>query len=191
MRKKSVLIALAILALGLIGTGLSTLYKQNEYIGEPPVVTFKESYGFPLGWQGYSFTETGIPYNNYWEIPHSPRVYWFSLESLLLDAAFWFAISFFVSFTAIKSARALNLVGIARASALGMKTSIMLLVMSLFFIVIGVGLCLVAQASGFDRMSGYLDVGLRLIGSGTVSLIAILSMILWKPSSVSVRSRPQ
>ena len=69
---------------------------------------------------------------------------------------------------------------IARAGVLGMKTSIMLLVMSLFFIVIGVGLCLVARP--------YLDLGLRLSGSGTIALIATLSVMLWKPSNVTTRS---
>jgi len=73
--------------------------------------------------------------------------------------------------------------------------------MSLLFIVIGVGLCLFAQSSALestevarprvlwivDWMTGYLDVGLRLIGSGTVTLIATLSVMLWKPSNVRVR----
>jgi len=198
MRKKTVLIALVILAFGLVGTGLSTLYKQNEGI----VITLmgftrEVSYGFPFGWYGYSFTVTGIP-DYHWGLP--PLSYWFSLESLLLDVAFWFVISFFVSFVALKSARALNLVARIRAGVLGMKTSIILLVMSLLFIVIGVGLCLVAQSSALestevrwyiipsvDWMAGYLDVGLRLIGSGTVTLIATLSVMLWKPSNVRVR----
>jgi hypothetical protein len=80
-----------------------------------------------------------------------------------------------------------------------MKTSIILLVMSLLFIVIGAGLCLVAQTSALaklgiesqrlGRMEGYLDVGLRLIGSGTASLIATLSVMVWKPSSVRVRPK--
>ena len=198
MRKKTVLIALVILAFGLVGTGLSTLYKQNEGI----VITLmgftrEVSYGFPFGWYGYSFTVTGIP-DYHWGLP--PLSYWFSLESLLLDVAFWFVISFFVSFVALKSARALNLVARIRAGVLGMKTSIILLVMSLLFIVIGVGLCLVAQSSALestevrwyiipsvDWMAGYLDVGLRLIGSGTVTLIATLSVMLWKPSNPRVR----
>jgi hypothetical protein len=174
MRKKSVLIVLVILALGLVGIGLSTLYTQYGYTGDFSKGTFKVSYGFPLVWYGYSVTTGRMPF-------FGPEVYWFSLGSLFLDAAFWFAISFFVSFVAIKSARALNLVAIARVGVLGMKTSIMLLVMSLFFIVIGVGLCLVAQTSGFGRTLGYLDVGLRLIGSGTVILIATFSVMLWKP----------
>jgi hypothetical protein len=192
MRKKTVLIALVILALGLVGTGLSTLYTRYEGTREPyiikssglPITTFKVSYGFPLVWHGYSLIYKGwIPWG-------FPSEYWFSLESLLLDAAFWFAISFFGSFVAIKSARALNLVAtaragvlnllaIARACVLGMKTSIILLVMSVFFIVIGVGLCLVARP--------YLELGLRLIGSGTFTLIATLSVMVWKPTNVRLR----
>ena len=76
--------------------------------------------------------------------------------------------------------------------SLGIKTSIMLLAMSLSFIAIGVGLCLVTQTLGAVRESGaplglrpivirpYLDLGLRLIGSGTVALIATFSEILWE-----------
>ena len=192
MRKKTALIVVVILAFGLVGTGLSALYKQNEGI----VITLmgftrKESYGFPLGWYGYSFAVTGIPHKGYWGLP--PLSYWFSLESLLLDVAFWFAVSFFVSFAAIKSARALNLVARIRAGVLGMKTSIILLAMSLLFIVIGVGLCLFAQTgtaqAWFDYVirARYFDLGLRLIGSGTATLIATLSVMVWKPSNVRVR----
>jgi hypothetical protein len=67
----------------------------------------------------------------------------------------------------------------------------MLLVMSLSFIVIGVGLFLVAQIIGTAQVwfgsvirpmeiRPYLDLGLRLIGSGTVALIATFSEILWE-----------
>jgi hypothetical protein len=206
MRKKTVLIALVILALGLVGTGLSALYWQQdgqitEKTADKYMFTFKVSYGFPVAWHGYS--GTGFSWlNSYWGAPlggYYPEIYWFSLGSLLLDAAFWFAISSFVSFVAIASARALNHVVIAHARVLGMKTSIILLVMSLLFIVIGAGLCLVAQTSALaklgiesqrlGRMEGYLDVGLRLIGSGTASLIATLSVMVWKPSSVRVRPK--
>jgi hypothetical protein len=176
MRNRTLLVALAILALGLIGTGLSALYERQEFIVTNfPMGTSEVSYGFPLGWHGYSFRWTGIP----WGIP--PLIYWFSLESLLLDAAFWVAISFFGSLAAIKSARALNLMATSRASVLGVKTSIMLLVMSLFFIAIGVGLCLIARP--------YLDLGLRLIGSGTAVLVATSSMMLRKPSNVRTREQ--
>ena len=204
MRKKTVLIALVILALGLVGTGLSALYQQQDWqtteiTTDKYMGTFNVFYGFPLSWHGYAHTT--IWYLSHWNPPYNPpKVYWFSLESLLLDVAFWFVISFFVSFVALKSARALNLVARIRAGVLGMKTSIILLVMSLLFIVIGVGLCLVAQSSALestevrwyiipsvDWMAGYLDVGLRLIGSGTVTLIATLSVMLWKPSNVRVR----
>jgi hypothetical protein len=102
MRKKSALIALVILALGLIGTSLSTLLKQNEYIGYPPKVTVKESYGFPRGWYGYSHIEQMMP------VLHPEMVYWFSLGSLLLDAAFWIAISFFVCIATMKSVNMLR-----------------------------------------------------------------------------------
>lgn len=179
MRNKSALIALVILALGLVGASLSTLYEHDEYSGLLGG-TFKASYGFPLSWHGYS-TNYGVPmFNNNLQPVSSPVFYWFSLEAFLLDVAFWFGISFFVSLVAIKVARALNLVEMARAGVLGMKTSIMLLVMSLFFIVVGVGLSLVAQMSAFGGMSDYLNVGSRLIGSGTIALIATLSDMLWK-----------
>jgi hypothetical protein len=170
------LIALIVLALGLVGASLSTLYEHDEYSGLIGG-TFKASYGFPLGWYGYSTNYGGAPL----VIPLRPPVfYWFSLEAFLLDVAFWFGISFFVSLVAIKVARALNLVEMARAGVLGMKTSIMLLVMSLFFIVVGVGLSLVNQMNALGGMSDYLNVGSRLIGSGAIALIATLSDMLWK-----------
>jgi hypothetical protein len=179
MRTKSALIVLAVLALGLVGIGLSTLYTQNEYsasiTGTIEKDVSKVSHGFPLGWYGYTQTYSwNKSYSGHWGPPPfvATKISWFSLESLLLDVSFWFAISFFASLTAIRSARTLNLVAIARACVLGMKTSLMLLVMSLFFMVVGVGLCLVAQP--------YLDVGLRLIGSGTIVLIATFSVMLWK-----------
>jgi len=110
MRKRTLLIALAAIALGLIGTGLSTLYTQKEYFGEPPTVTVKESYGFPLGWQGYSWKVIGIPI--FLPVPTS-KVYWLSLGPLLLDAAFWIAISSIGYLAIIKS---MNMVHKARAS---------------------------------------------------------------------------
>jgi len=112
MRKKSALIALVILALGLIGTGLSALYQQQgwqttEITEDEYMSTFKVSHSFPLSWYGYTQTRmwstshTNIPYN-------PPEVYWFSLESLLLDAAFWVAISFFVCIATMKSVNILR-----------------------------------------------------------------------------------
>jgi hypothetical protein len=95
MRKKSVLLALVILTLGLVGTGLSALYQQNEQIDRTLLgFTHKVSYGFPLAWHGYSFTIGAV---------HFPEIYWFSLGSLLLDAVFWVAISFFVCTATMKS----------------------------------------------------------------------------------------
>jgi hypothetical protein len=183
MGKKTVLIGLVILVLGLVGAGFSALYQRNEFIRDPrhnspSVGTIKVYYGFPLAWYGY--TEGGIGFWGY-----TIKVYWFSLGSFLVNTLFWSAVGLFVSFAAIKSARALNLVGMARASMLGMKTSLILVVMSLSFLIIGVSLCVAAQASAdaFDRMEGYLDVGLRLVGSGMSVLIATVSVMLWKPRS--------
>jgi hypothetical protein len=111
MRNKTVLIALVVLALGLVGTGLSALYQQQDWqtteiTTDKHMETFKESHGFPLSWYGY--TQTTIWYLSHWNPPYNPpKVYWFSLESLLLDASFWFAISFFVSI-AIKSVSILH-----------------------------------------------------------------------------------
>jgi hypothetical protein len=97
MRKKSVPIALVILEIGLVGTGLSTLYKKNELTVNP--LTYKAFYGFPLSWYGYSEQIVSLD---------GTMVYWYSAEFFLIDTAFWFAISFFVSFAAIKSANILR-----------------------------------------------------------------------------------
>jgi hypothetical protein len=205
MRKKFVLIVLVILALGPIATSLSALYEQNEYFVNTVARkdTIRVSRGFPVGWYGYTQTDVwGEP--SHWYAPSiPPKVYWFSVESLLMDVAFWVVISLFVSVVAIKSVRALNLLVIARARLLGIKTSFMLLVMSLCFIALGVSLCLVAQrtsgiyeisdgsfiASGPIVIRPYLELGLRLIGSGTIALIATFSVIVWKPNNVSARSQ--
>jgi len=106
MRNKSVLIILVILSIGLIGTGLSALYTQKGYTDFTlgMTITLKTSYGFPLSWHGYSQTSGDV-------IPVKPLPSfdnWFSLESLLLDAALWFAISFFVTFATIKSVNMLH-----------------------------------------------------------------------------------
>jgi len=102
MRKSNLLITLAILVFAFIGTGFSTLYTQNELTGfTTRGPTFKVSYGFPLGWYGYSYIETMFRF-------YSPNIYWFSLGSLLLDTTFWFATSLFVSLAAIKSVNILH-----------------------------------------------------------------------------------
>jgi hypothetical protein len=104
MRKRTLLIALAVIGLGLIFTGLSGLYTvfqlpENLWSG-----ISKISYGFPFGWYGYF--KRGHPDGF---LP----VYWFSLESFLLDTAFWLGISTFGCFAIIKS---MNMVHKARAS---------------------------------------------------------------------------
>jgi len=100
MRNKSVLFVLVILAIGLIGTGLSSLYTQKGYTDTLGMTTtFKVSYGFPLGWYGYSQTYQGVLAQPI--LP--PRTYWFSLESFLLDFALYFAVSFFVTLATIRS----------------------------------------------------------------------------------------
>ena len=109
LRKKSVLIVLVILALGLVGASLSALYEHDEEFGILNG-TFKASYGFPVGWHGYSTNYGGailLP-------PHTtPVFYWFSLEAFLLDAAFWIAIS---SFTCIAIIKSVNILHKVRAS---------------------------------------------------------------------------
>jgi hypothetical protein len=97
MRKKTLFIVLVILTFGVIGTILSTFYEKSEYLGNNfPFGLTKVSYGFPLAWRGYS----------YYVVTQGPRsapmANWFSLESLLLDAVFWFVISFFVSISTVQ-----------------------------------------------------------------------------------------
>jgi hypothetical protein len=108
MRKKTVLIVLVILAFGLVGTGLSTLYKQNEYVEdiEANRVTVKVSYGFPLSWNGYSYTADIVFQKHTWFWGSASS--WFSLESILLDATFWIAISFLLYFTVLTSVNMLH-----------------------------------------------------------------------------------
>lgn len=106
IRNKSVLFVLVILAIGLIGTGLSTLYTQKVDTGVHGLLgdVSKVSCGFPLGWYGYSLISGDVLSTH----PPSPSFYWFSLESFLLDAALWFAVSFFVTFATIKSVNMLH-----------------------------------------------------------------------------------
>jgi hypothetical protein len=75
MRNKLVLIVFVILASGFVATLVSGFYEQNlSTLG-----VSKFGYGLPLSWHGNSW----IVY------PTMPTVYWFSLESFILDAAFW------------------------------------------------------------------------------------------------------
>ena len=78
MRRKPVLIALAILSAGCIATLISGFYKQDlSLLGQS--IT---GYGFPLSW----YRESYIVY------PGSPTTYSFSWESFALDITFWFLI---------------------------------------------------------------------------------------------------
>jgi hypothetical protein len=86
MRKRNLLIILAILAIGLIGTSLSSLCEnQNEMIEVRPFApNHWVSFGFPISWYGYreqTYPELGF------------RFYWFSLVSFLVNTVFWTAIS--------------------------------------------------------------------------------------------------
>ena len=75
MRRKLVLIALAILSAGSIVTLISGFYKQDlSLLGQS--IT---GYGFPLSW----YRESYMVY------PSSPATYSFSCESFALDNAFW------------------------------------------------------------------------------------------------------
>jgi hypothetical protein len=94
--RKTALIVLVILALGLIGASLSALYEHDERFGTMLGGTFKASYGFPFGWHGYS--DGYGPLRVFPSTP-PPVDYWFSLESFLLDIAFWSAISSLAVFT--------------------------------------------------------------------------------------------
>jgi len=146
MRKRLLLIALMILALGLIGTGLSTLYENDEPIESQqpfPSAAFKVSYGIPLAWHGYSVAYTGwIPWGFLSE-------YWFSLEYLLLDAAFWFAISFLVCVATLKSVSVL-------LKTIASKTVVTYFLASASFSIVGVSLF----------FFGYEDLGFRLYAIG-------------------------
>jgi hypothetical protein len=96
MRKRLAQTALAILAFGLIETSLSTLYERSEtqFLGIWRKTSYE--YGFPIWWYGYSLTYLEMTITAQEPVAWTPpRVYWFSLGWLLLDVAFWFAISFF------------------------------------------------------------------------------------------------
>ena len=87
-------------------------YTQNGYTGDFFTKgVFKVSHGFPLGWYGYSQIFVGIP-----AFSPLPEIYWFSLVSLLLDAAFWIALSFFVAQGLIAIMKSVNILHKTRAS---------------------------------------------------------------------------
>jgi hypothetical protein len=102
IRKRTVLIVLTILGLGLVATGLSALYSHYEYedirVGQGMYWIY--SYGYPLDWLWYSEQVT-------WSFP-GPKNYWFSVGYFLTDIAFWSATAFFVCYTLIRSVNTLH-----------------------------------------------------------------------------------
>jgi hypothetical protein len=105
MRKRTLAIVLTILAFTVIGTILSTFYtdKYQDF------VVHRVSYGFPISWHGYEMI--GGPAQSI--APHPTEIHWFSLESFLLDIAFWFAIS---SLAVIVTMKSVNMLRKTRAS---------------------------------------------------------------------------
>ena len=98
MRKKTALAILIVLAFSLIGTGLSALREQSEFISYGGGLgTLKVAYGFPLNWIGYSEAQVFAPIFN--------KIYWFSLESFLMDTGFWLAVSFTAYIVAMELVR--------------------------------------------------------------------------------------
>jgi hypothetical protein len=94
---------MTILALGIIGIILSALYQQqNELILTP--LTVKVSYGFPLSWHGYLEQTVSLD---------GKVTYWYSVEFLLIDTAFWFASS---SSICVATLKLVNILHRARAS---------------------------------------------------------------------------
>jgi hypothetical protein len=100
MRTRTLLIVLATLTFTVIGTILSSLHTEIYQ----NFVIYRVSYGFPMGWYGYQigggFAQPILP--------ALTETYWFSLESFLLDIAFWFAISSLVVIATIKSVNMLR-----------------------------------------------------------------------------------
>jgi hypothetical protein len=94
-RKRTAILIATVTLLGLVGTSFSPLH-EPEYTGFQNV-EIVVPYGFPFPWHGYSF-EVGEQH----ALGPIPVTYWFSLESLLLDATFWLGISFFLCFAAMK-----------------------------------------------------------------------------------------
>jgi hypothetical protein len=97
MRKRTLLIVLSILLLGSLGTILSSFY-LSIYAN---FVVYKTSYGFPIGWHGHE-SAGGVALEPFYDAD------WFSLESLLLDIAFWFAISSLAVVATIKAVSMLH-----------------------------------------------------------------------------------
>jgi len=97
MRNGTLLILLAILVLGSVGTIFSSFYLsiyQN-------FVVYRTSYGFPFGWHGHEVAggfalEPIVDFN------------WFSLGSLLMDITFWLVMSSLAVVATIKAVNMLH-----------------------------------------------------------------------------------
>jgi hypothetical protein len=149
-KRTVILVVLVTLALGLIGTSLSTLYEQNEWTES--YIILKVSYGFPMAWHGYSQNYS----QNYSQfqlgpppLVNPPKIYWLSLGSLLLDVAFWFAISFCLCIPTITSMKIL-------LKTTASKTVTTYFLASVSFSFVGLSMWLFS----------YEDLGLRLFGFG-------------------------
>jgi hypothetical protein len=189
-RTAAILVAVVILGLGIIGTGLSTLYEQNEWLILGQVATIKVSYGFPVSWYGYSFREGGAT-----PIYPPPRAYWFSLGSFLLDAAFWFAISFFVSIASVKPVKIL-------LRKIGSKVVVTYFLASLSFLAVGLGLSLITQTFKefltapaleiipYGPFHPYSDLGLRLFAFGIFLVAASFYQTLVRERKISQKHPP-
>jgi len=163
--RKTLLIALILVAACLIGTGFSSLYQKEDY---PAGLhgTWMTSYGFPAAWHGYSWNEGPIPL--FRETP----TYWFSLESLLLDALFWFGISFVAYVVPMKSFRTFG-------RTLVSKLTVTYFSIGIYSSVVGASIWLLT----------YEDLGFRLFGIGLFLLVATFYQILLVRRRASQSSR--
>jgi hypothetical protein len=92
MKKRTVQALWTALVFGAIGMSLSILHQEQWVMPSSLTQTtsYYVSYGYPTDCYGYK----GYFHNSATE--HSTEThYWFSLESFMYDAAFWFALSFF------------------------------------------------------------------------------------------------
>ena len=168
-----ILVALAILAFGLIGTGFSGLYVQNQFVIVANTGIMKVSYGFPLSWHGYSQNYSLQLHPLDWGDVIPPKVYWLSLGSLLLDAAFWFAISFFACVATMKSVKIL-------LRTIASKVVVTYFLASASFSVVGL----------FLYLFSYEDLGLRLYGIGLFLVAATFYQTLLRERKTSQKHFP-
>lgn len=94
------------MVLGSVGTILSSFYSslyQDFVVYRARALT---SYGFPFGWHGHELAVGPAHILDPGGFPSD--VDWFSLEALLLDIAFWFAISSLAVVATIKAVNMLH-----------------------------------------------------------------------------------